>query len=197
MKLFGHVGLTLAAAYAAERVLLSRRAPLANASSGPGAMPDSTGPSLLDYRAAILGSMLPDIIDKPLGLWIAPGLVNHSLRTFGHSALLAILLLMVAWVLLRSTGGLAPMALAAGSAGHLVFDSMWRQAETVLWPLRGWAFPEAATTVSAWTSSHGRDLMEFYREPPELFGAVVIVLFAARLSRPGGVVRFLRSGAGT
>ena len=194
MKVFGHVGLTLAAAYAAERVLSRRRgAPAAWSGTDPG--PASR--SAMDYRAAILGSLLADIIDKPLGLWIAPGLVNHSLRTFGHSALFAILLLLAAWVLVRSAGSLAPIVLALGSAGHLVLDQMWRQTETVLWPLRGWAFPEVTTTVSAWTSSHWRDLMEFYREPPEVVGAVVIVLFAARLARPGGVVRFLRHGVAT
>ena len=31
--------------------------------------------------------MLPDIVDKPLGLWIAPDLVNHSLRSIAGTFL--------------------------------------------------------------------------------------------------------------
>jgi hypothetical protein len=54
----------------------------------------------VDYRALVLGSVLPDIIDKPL-VWLAPDLVNNSLRSVGHSLTLPAVLLLGA---LLSTG---------------------------------------------------------------------------------------------
>jgi membrane-bound metal-dependent hydrolase YbcI (DUF457 family) len=149
----------------------------------------------LDYRLVIVGSLLPDLVDKPLGLWIAPALVNHSLRTFGHSAAFALLLLALSWAARRPDWGRRALVLAMTSAGHLLMDQMWTHATTLLWPALGWAFPTDAVTFSQWSSSHFRDLLVVYSDPAELVGATVVLLFAVNLLRHRAALRFLRSGA--
>ncbi len=75
-------------------------------------------------RWVFLGTLLPDLIDKPLyyGLSLLTGLHGGELglisgtRTFGHTALF----LLVVWLLSRGRCG---AALALGMATHLLLDS--------------------------------------------------------------------------
>ena len=149
----------------------------------------------MDYRWLIVGSLLPDVIDKPLGFWLAPELVNSSARSVAHTAIFAVLLLAVALTALRlgwSGMGLVP---AAGSAGHLVLDQIWRQPSIALWPALGWAFPLGTATFGEWSESHLWDALALYRDPPELAGATVILLLAAKLWRDRAFRRFFGTGA--
>jgi len=57
----------------------------------------------LDYRLLMLGSMLPDIIDKPLGLWLLVDVFSNG-RIFAHS-LLFTTLLVAAGIYLCVRGG--------------------------------------------------------------------------------------------
>ena len=128
----GHVGLTLAIA-----------------KYGPRAIADMTGRvrpapgshtfrqlwiERLDDRALIVGSILPDIVDKPLALFIAPTLVGHSLRNYGHTLIFAILVLGVAIAVAMLMKRQWPVVLALASAGHLFLDMMWYSHRILLWP---------------------------------------------------------------
>jgi hypothetical protein len=109
----------------------------------------------LPKKAVLLGTILPDLIDKPLyyGLSLATGkqgsdlgLVSGS-RTFAHTALF--LLVITCAAILRRSKPLA--ALSLGIASHLLLDSLSSylishpQQEifrsVIMWPLNGWAFP--------------------------------------------------------
>ena len=189
MNVFGHVGLTLAVSYSTERLARGRSAHTGEA-FGRRALS-----RLLDYRLVMVGSMLPDIMDKPLGLWLAPELVNHSVRSFGHSVAFAALLLAVSWIPLRWGRSHGLLVLAAASAGHLVLDQMWGEPATALWPALGWAFPAGSATLAEWSSSHWRNALLLCRDPAEVAGAVVLLVFAIRVWRSQALGRFLRSGA--
>jgi membrane-bound metal-dependent hydrolase YbcI (DUF457 family) len=104
MLLFAHLGLTLAAARPVR-----------------GAIP----------FYVLLGSMLPDIIDKPLGelLFGTPAMG----RTFAHTILFLLLLCAVAYY--RQDPALA--SLSGGVSAHLLLDFMWNMPSTLLWPLLG------------------------------------------------------------
>jgi hypothetical protein len=109
----------------------------------------------------LAGTILPDLIDKPLyyGLvWItgrrgaALGLIS-STRTVGHTALLLLAVLLVGW--LGRHRGL--VAVALGMATHLLLDAggeFWRPQISlrgtpeypstlcaIFYPLLGWRFP--------------------------------------------------------
>ena len=206
MDVFGHVGLTLAAAYSAEHVFRQRvparwlasaqRSPVwvEAPSRRPGRAPQSELGSL-DYRIVIFGALLPDIIDKPLGFWLASDLVNHSLRTYGHTVIFAAVLLIVSGIALRAGWNRGLLPLAASSAGHLVLDQMWRNSATVLWPGLGWSFPAGVATFGEWSGSHLRETRWFYSDPAEIVGAIVILVFLIMLLRRSSFLRFLRTGA--
>src|SRR5512140_2459711 len=76
-----------------------------------------------------LGSMLPDIIDKPLGL-IAFGSPSMG-RTFAHTFLF---LLLIA-ALSIYTRDMRLKSLYWGLLAHLTLDSMWNSPVILLWPI--------------------------------------------------------------
>jgi membrane-bound metal-dependent hydrolase YbcI (DUF457 family) len=109
MLLFAHVGLALAAASPVKR---------------------------LDLWFVALGSMLPDLIDKPLGLLVfgTPAMG----RTFAHTLLFLLILVSLA-VYFRD---IRMASLCFGVFTHLALDFMWRSPVTLFWPFLG-GFPPA------------------------------------------------------
>ena len=197
MDVFGHVGLTLAAAYPAEQLIRwcpgVNRQPQATATSGE-PPDDAPRSSWLDYRMVIVGSLIPDLIDKPFGLFVASDLVNSASRSIAHGIVFALLLIGLSTLTFQRTRLHGLLDLAGAAAGHLFLDQMWRQPEIALWPFLGWSFPAGTADLTEWSSSHLRDLMAFYTDVPEFVGVAVILLFALRLWRTRAVVPFLRTG---
>jgi hypothetical protein len=100
-----------------------------------------------EQRAFFVGTLLPDLVDKPLfylPFWLtgrrgaAAGILSGT-HLFAHTALFLLALFVAA----RLTRSLTVRALAIGVATHLALDcvglSMGRG--TLLWPLFGWSFP--------------------------------------------------------
>ena len=81
-----------------------------------------------------IGSMLPDLIDKPLGLIIfgTPAMG----RTFAHTLLFLILLGTAA----HYRKNILLASLAGGVLVHLALDYMWASPQILLWPFLG-GFP--------------------------------------------------------
>jgi hypothetical protein len=102
MLLFGHIGVTLGIAWFAESKLGIR----------------------MDYRLILIGSLLPDIIDKP-GMLLS---LNNG-RFFGHT------LLFLAILLLISLKYRKVLFLFFASLLHLAEDEMWNEVETLFWPI--------------------------------------------------------------
>ncbi len=117
----------------------------------------------LSRRIVLVGTLLPDLIDKPLyyGLSLtgkyanelsayAPKLISGT-RTLGHTALFLLLLTVIS-IFKRSR---LFAALALGVASHLLLDGWADQVglptsqkitytSALLWPFTGWHFPDAA-----------------------------------------------------
>ena len=91
-----------------------------------------------DCRALIycaIGSLLPDIIDKPVGHIILDHLSNG--RIFFHSltvCALVALLGVIVWVVWRHPGFLF---IAAGILSHQLADAMWTSPRSWYWPFLG------------------------------------------------------------
>lgn len=84
----------------------------------------------------IVGALLPDLVDKPLGLLVLSASMGSG-RIFSHT-LLFLLLLLIAGLVLRSryrAPGL--LAVAIGVASHQVLDLMWEMPETWFYPFLG------------------------------------------------------------
>jgi hypothetical protein len=116
-----------------------------------------------------LGSMLPDIIDKPLG-FLAFGSANMG-RTIAHTLLFLLLLA----ALSLYTRDIRISSLCWGVLVHQILDSMWASPEIMLWPLLG-PFP-AANLMDTW--SYLEMLLHGLENPhiliPEISGLAYII----------------------
>ncbi len=172
----GHMGWSVAVAFAVVFVLKSYSS-------------SSMWIWSIDYRLVMLGALLPDWLDKPLALWLAfPG------RTFGHTLLFGVFLLVVSLIIYEFTGSRGFLVLSLASAGHLLMDRMWEAPQTLFWPLYGLSFGGAEHDLSPdwlrWVQTGtGRALLGG-------LGALVLVLFAFRLCVRGSVLKWLRTGVG-
>lgn len=142
MLLFAHLGLALASARITPRA---------------------------DLIFVAIGSMLPDIIDKPLGDVIY-GTPNMG-RIFAHT-LLFLLLLGIAALYAHD---LRLASLCGGVLTHLIFDSMWNSPTILFWPLLG-DFPPAPYLD---TMSYIQMLLLGLRQPmvliPEILGLTYLI----------------------
>lgn len=108
----------------------------------------------LRKRDVFFGTILPDLIDKPLyyGLVIITGKKASELgiisgsRTFGHTALLLVILVLLAAIRKSRLGA----GVALGMMTHLLLDNLGDhlgphalnyRISPLLWPLTGWSFP--------------------------------------------------------
>jgi len=121
MFVFGHLGITLGLFK-----LLEHKLPVLK--------------GRIDYAAVLLGSMLPDLIDKPIGRVIFSGTIDNG-RIFAHTLLFFIVLCAVSFYLWKRKDDIRPMFLSAASFCHLIQDNMWEVPATLFWPLMGWQFP--------------------------------------------------------
>lgn len=149
MLLFAHLGLTLAAAKLTERFGLRPDLPI-----------------------VLLGSILPDLIDKPLGYLIYGSMATG--RIFAHTLLFLLVLVALAAILKSRPLG----SLAFGVLAHQALDAMWRTPEVFLWPLLG-DFP-VKTHMSV--LGYFEMLMRGLENPgifiPELLGLLCLSYFA-------------------
>lgn len=148
----------------------------------------------IDIRVLLVGALLPDIIDKPLGHIILQDYLSSG-RTYAHTLLFFILITLAGLFLLKRTGRTWMLGLSIGTFIHLILDEMWRGKwrETFLWPMYGLEFPRADLT--GWTGNIWYNLLH---EPavyvPEIIGGVVIILFLWVLLRNGRLISFSRHG---
>lgn len=150
MLLFGHIGVTLGAAYVltsiANRVtVFSSPEDSGHADSPALATPSPSSDKsttawgfrlrgrVLDWRLLILGALLPDIIDKPIGILF----FGSEGRLLGHTLIFAIMLGIIG-LYLTSRGSPWMLILAVCCVGHLILDGMWTQADILFWPAHGW-----------------------------------------------------------
>ena len=148
MLLFAHLGLTLAAARNLRRFYD------------------------LNLFFVIVGSILPDIIDKPLG-WAVYGTPAMG-RIYAHTLLFLLILSAISIVLRSGRMG----SLSCGVLSHLILDSMWASPVTLLWPLLG-QFP---LEVDLGPMGYLDKLMMSVLNPvmmvPELLGFAYILYYA-------------------
>lgn len=191
MLLFGHTGITLGIFSLSCRLLSA-------CFSHPAFMPVSTKSAStnsrkwhIDYRLVLLGSIFPDIIDKPIGILIFANAIANG-RVYFHTLLLNLILLSVGFYLLkRKRPHFFIFSLA--SFFHLALDRMWRFPTTFLWPLYGWRFPQG--DISNWWQKMLNALLTNSRVYWfEIVGATILLTFAIILIKKERVSKFLLKG---
>jgi len=88
--------------------------------------------------ACALGSILPDLIDKPVWLLLFPDVFGYG-RIFGHALVCAGLVLFIGVLVYTRypRAGLILLAVVAGVGTHQVLDAVWLQPSTWYWPALG------------------------------------------------------------
>jgi len=121
MFIFGHIGITLGIFYFLSRL-------------------SSKNNFWVKVPWIVIGALLPDFIDKPLGRIILAETIGSG-RIFAHTLLFG-LLLGLAGYYLYSQGKPELLIIAGASFCHLLEDQIWNTPEVLLWPLLGWDFPK-------------------------------------------------------
>jgi inner membrane protein len=187
MLLFGHMGITLGAAALAARSVGNRKADPVEKTSW--FTPLSR---YLDIRLLLIGSMLPDIIDKPVGQFFFRETFYNG-RIFAHTLLFLVLITAAGYYLSKCRHQLWMLTLAAGTFTHLALDEMWQVPGTFFWPLMGFHFPQYDLT--GWAINIFRALLSNpYIYVSESVGLVIIIWFGITLVSRKKVRAFLQYG---
>jgi len=120
MLLFGHIGVTLGVFFGLAFFIPQLR-------------------TIIDPTYLVIGSLLPDLIDKPLGMVIFSSTIANG-RMIAHTLLFSFTLFLTGLYLYDKRGDIKVLTLAAGSIFHLMEDQMWASPRTLFWPLLGWRF---------------------------------------------------------
>jgi len=124
----------------------------------------------LDQRIiplCMLGSLLPDIIDKPLGYLVFPEIGDG--RLIAHALIGAWAIGITGILLVRES--ILPAALLLGVFSHQLLDEMWKIPVNWFYPLFG-PFP-----IAPHEGYFGWGLMRELSTPSEWAFAVVILIF--------------------
>jgi len=143
-------------------------------------------------RLLLIGSLLPDIIDKPVGLFFFKETFSNG-RIFCHTLLFLVLITTVGLYYYRRHSKAWIITLSFGTLMHLILDQMWRTPQTLLWPLLGVYFERA--DITNWTL---KIFYSLFTNPaiyiPELVGTAILVYFTWMLIRIGKIRAVIECG---
>ncbi|MDV4341877.1 metal-dependent hydrolase [Methanoculleus sp. YWC-01] len=84
----------------------------------------------------VLGAVLPDLIDKPLGHIILAGTLGYG-RIYFHGLTVLFLVVIAGLILYHYRRRIGLFAVAAGMASHQFLDGMWWHPVEWFWPFLG------------------------------------------------------------
>lgn len=167
----GHIGITLAITRVLQKSLALQR---------------------VDYRFLLLGSILPDLIDKPLGYLFS---AKHEIggKSYGHSLLFLLLLSIISVVQQRKKNRTPIWFLFIGTIAHDIADTMWHFPKIFFDPIYQWKM--ATPPYEAWQeffnfrTIHIRQLFAF-----EIIGGSILLYFFIKLVLHNKISHFIKTG---
>lgn len=146
----------------------------------------------LDIRLLLIGSLLPDVIDKPLGRFLVMDTFGNG-RIFSHTLLFLIIATIAGYYLYRKYRKSWLLAMSPGIFLHLALDRMWLTPKTLFWPLYGLAFEKSS--LKDWI---GNILHALFTDPgvyiPEVIGIIILTAFMVMLMRKKKLFSFIGNG---
>lgn len=137
----------------------------------------------IDVRLLMLGALLPDIIDKPLG---------HILLSEDNGRIIAHTMLFAAGILILGVIWRPGLSLSLGVSFHHILDGIFLDRETAMWPLFG-PFESYDFEVTQWFEA----FLEPYVIGEELIGLTILIFFiySNGLYRKDRIVGFLKNSS--
>jgi len=129
----------------------------------------------------VAGVLMPDLIDKPLGLLLFRSQFDSG-RIFGHTLIFLVALSLFGFTWHYKSQSSAVLCFAAGVALHLIQDQMWRIPEVLLWPTYGLTFPARDYSLALILDKLVTDPATYI---PEIVGVAGIALFVYHLHSRG------------
>ena len=146
----------------------------------------------LDIRILLVGSLLPDIIDKPTGLLLFKETISTG-RIFSHTLIFLILITLWGLFFYRHYGKTWFLFLSFGTFMHLILDQMWRIPKTLFWPILGVKFERIDSTDYIERIWRG-----LFSDPttyiPDLIGLFILVWFFGMLLYMRTLYSFIKYG---
>ncbi len=138
-----------------------------------------------DLRWIIFLTLVADIVDKPLGLWVFSETINNG-RVWFHS--LAVNLLVSLLLVIARKPGVYVLALWL----HQLCDRMWMRPWVALWPLTG-RFGYRDLAFEDWVYG----IFSPYNVVSDLVGLAILAVLVGRyrLFQPSRLRAWARSGA--
>jgi hypothetical protein len=141
----------------------------------------------VDYRVVAIASLLPDLIDKPIGRVLFRARYNSG-RLWAHALLVNVAFFCVLFFM-RGRAKRTFVLIPISTLLHLAEDTMWNMPRVFWWPLLGTSFPRDRSTSLLGIRWKGALIEE----------AIGLVLIAWLLASHGllsqeGVRSFLRTG---
>jgi len=191
-----HAGLCVATVFVVRYILLQlfgRFVATGNRSAGQ-SIRSIVGRRNIDYRLVIVGSLLPDLIDKSLQFWFISETFDFTGRSIAHTLVFNFILIALSLLVLPVNRALGPLIFSLSSIGHLVFDRMWESPTTLFWPLYGLSYGGVEHKLSPswldWTQTGTGPFIL------DCIGALVLLIFALVLFRRRTVLQWIRTGVG-
>jgi hypothetical protein len=186
MLLFGHAGITLGAAALVARMASERK------TVGEEKSPFAPLARYVDIRLLMIGSMLPDIIDKPVGQYFFRETFYNG-RIFAHTLLFLVLITETGYYLFKRRKQLWMLTMAAGAIMHVALDEMWQVPGTLFWPFLGFHF--ARYELSGWLANIFKALLSApYIYTSEAIGLAILIWFGVWVISRKKVGAFIRHG---
>lgn len=192
MLIFGHIGLTTGIIKLCENTINNKR----NAKNN----------NFIDYRMVVVGSILPDIIDKPI-VEIVYGLQNHEGHFIAHSFIFSTLLIMLGIVIFRKRKNKSILLLGICSLIHQIFDKIMLLPNIFFLPkvnsvhfaiLDRLEFLHIIMKPIYRVFPYLRGIIMYFEKPyvfiSEMMGFIIIVYFAYKLYKNKEYESFLKCG---
>ncbi|MFC1918750.1 metal-dependent hydrolase [Chloroflexota bacterium] len=188
MLIFAHSGITLGAA---ALLTVKRGDKLTQFRNILSRWPVTLGKTI-DIRILLIGSLLPDIIDKPLGQYFLRNTFSNG-RIFSHTLLFLLIISATGFYIYKRHRKTWLLVLSFGTFMHLLLDQMWLNPRTLFWPIFGLAFDRADLTD--WTRNI---LQSLFSKPevyiPELIGLIILICFVFALFQRKNIWAFIKYG---
>jgi inner membrane protein len=144
----------------------------------------------IDYRMVIAGSILPDIIDKPIFLIFGDKIILSG-RDYAHTLLFNLSLLVIGLILIRYKKSWL-LVISLASFMHLILDRIWECPVVLLWPLLG---PITGEETAGWVYERWYSIFTIPSVYiPEIIGLVILTAFLYKLIRNKRITKFIISG---
>lgn len=146
----------------------------------------------VDYRIVAIASLIPDLIDKPIGRVLFKERFDSG-RLFGHALLLNLVIFCVLFFM-RGRAKRQFVLVPISSLLHLAEDAMWSMPTVFWWPLFGTTFPRdpvSGGTLAFLNPARDRSMLI-----QEVVGLLLILWLLAshRMLSWEGVRSFVRTG---